>query len=55
VTFLFPDNANHVLKYEPRPRSELVQAEVGLGYNAPGAHLDAEVDAAVLAWLAAHA
>jgi pimeloyl-ACP methyl ester carboxylesterase len=55
VTFLFPDNANHVLKYEPRPRSELVQAEVGLGYNAPGAHLDAEVDAAVLAWLATHA
>ena len=26
VTFLFPENANHVLKYEPRPRSELAQA-----------------------------
>jgi hypothetical protein len=54
VTFVFPDNANHVLKHEPRPRSELVQAEVVSGYNAPDAHLDPEVGGAILAWLAAH-
>ncbi|MDQ2743141.1 MAG: alpha/beta hydrolase, partial [Chloroflexota bacterium] len=27
VTFLFPEDANHVLKHEPRPRSELRTAE----------------------------
>ena len=53
VTFIFPDNANHVLKHEPRPRAELVQAEVMSGYNAPDAHLDPEAEAAILAWLAA--
>ena len=25
ISFLFPENANHVLKHEPRPREELVQ------------------------------
>jgi uncharacterized protein len=55
VTFLFPEHANHVLKYEPKPRSELVPAEVAAGYNAPDARLDPEVQADILAWLAAHA
>ena len=54
VTFVFPDNANHVLKHEPRPRAELVQAEVMSGYNAPDARLDPEAEAVILAWLAAH-
>lgn len=54
ITFLFPDNANHVLKHEARARSELVQTEVMSGYNAPDARLDPQVEAAILAWLAAH-
>ena len=54
VTFVFPDSANHVLKHEPRPRSELGQAEVMSGYNTPDAHLDPEVEADILGWLAAH-
>ena len=29
VSFLFPENANHVLKHEPKPRAELSPAEVG--------------------------
>ncbi|WP_405166383.1 lysophospholipase [Nocardia sp. NBC_01499] len=53
VTFLFPENANHVLKHEPRPRSELVQAQVMVGYNADDASLDPEAVAAIVAWLAA--
>jgi uncharacterized protein len=53
VTFLFPENANHVLKYEPRPRSALMQPEAVLRYNAPDARLDPESLAGILAWLAA--
>ena len=55
ITFLFPDNANHVLKHEPRPRSELGQAEAMAKYNAPDAYLSPDVTAAITAWLTAHA
>jgi hypothetical protein len=55
VSFLFPENANHVLKHEPRPRAELVQAEAMSRYNAPDAALDPETVAAVVAWLRARA
>jgi len=55
VTFLFPENANHVLKQEPRPRSALAPTEITESYNGPATRLDPEVQAAILAWLAAHA
>lgn len=55
VTFVFPENANHVQKYEPKQRSDLAPAEVAAGYNAPDAHLDEAAQASILAWLAAHA
>jgi pimeloyl-ACP methyl ester carboxylesterase len=55
VSFLFPENANHVLKYEPRPREELMQAEAMSRYNAPDASLDPETVAAIVAWLKARA
>lgn len=54
VTFLFPENANHVLKYEPRPRAELTGADAA-GYNAPDTRLDPEALASVLGWLEAQA
>jgi alpha-beta hydrolase superfamily lysophospholipase len=54
VTFLFPENANHVLKEELRPRSELVLAEME-GYNGPDTCLDQEALASIREWLAAHA
>jgi uncharacterized protein len=54
VIFFFPKNANHVLKEELRPRSELVLAEME-GYNAPDARLDQEALTSILEWLAAHA
>jgi pimeloyl-ACP methyl ester carboxylesterase len=54
VTFLFPEHANHVLKYEPRPRSELAAAEVTARYNAADAYLDPEVVTSTLQWLTAH-
>ena len=54
VTFLFPENANHVQKYEPISRAELTPAEAVTGYNAPDAHLDEEALSGILQWLAAH-
>jgi len=54
VTFLYPDNANHVLKAEPQPRSELEASAAVARYNAPDARLDAEAMAAMLEWRAAH-
>jgi uncharacterized protein len=53
VTFLFPENANHVLKEELRPRSELVPAEITESYNGPDTRLDPEALASILEWLAA--
>ncbi|GLV59754.1 hypothetical protein KDH_65790 [Dictyobacter sp. S3.2.2.5] len=55
VNFLFLENANHVLKQELRPRSELVQAEVTASYNGPNTHLDPQALASLLGWLAVHA
>lgn len=53
VSFLFPEDANHVLKHEPRPREELMQAEAMSRYNAPNASLDPITIAAIVAWLTA--
>lgn len=55
VTFLFPENANHVLKQELRPRSELVPAEITQSYNGPETRLDPQALASILEWLASHA
>lgn len=55
VEFFFPENANHVLKHEPRSRQDLNPAEVSLSYNAPDAVLDGESLAAILRWLKARA
>ncbi|MBO0782986.1 MAG: alpha/beta hydrolase, partial [Ktedonobacteraceae bacterium] len=54
VTFFFPENANHVLKQELRPRSELVPVETTESYNGPDTRLDQESLARILQWLAAH-
>ena len=51
VTFLFPENANHVLKNEPRPRSALVAADVLPSYNGPDAQLDGVTSEAIVNWL----
>ena len=54
VRFLFPEDANHVLKHEPRPRSELTQPDVLPRYNASDTPLDPQAMDDILAWLAAH-
>jgi hypothetical protein len=39
VTFVYPENADHTLKHEERPRDQLI-AEVVLRYNAEERKLD---------------
>lgn len=55
VSFLFPDDANHVLKHETRPRAELTAARVVSSYNAADARLDSGAMSAIIDWLTAHA
>ena len=55
VTFVYPENANHILKYEPRAREQLVPAEVAANYNAADRHLDPDALAAIRDWLATQA
>lgn len=54
MTFLFPENANHILKHEPQPRSELVPTEMLNSYNGPHTRLDPQALASIVEWLAAH-
>ena len=53
VTFLFPENANHVLKHEPRARAELDAVNVQSSYNASDSQMDAETVVAIVDWLRA--
>jgi len=50
VTFFYPEDANHVFKYEEKPAEELTAADA-VGYNAADAVLDDVSVAAILAWL----
>ena len=50
----YPANANHVLKFEPRPAAQL-SAQDGLSYNAAGRKLDQETADKIISWLKSHA
>lgn len=52
---LRPENANHALKHELRPRSKLGPAEAQASYNARDARLGPEIQSGFLGWLATHA
>lgn len=51
VTFVYPDNANHVFKYEEKPAAELT-ANDATNYNAADRFLDEQSLTAILTWLA---
>jgi len=51
VTFSYPDNANHILKNETRPREALTGADA-LTYNASDRVLDADALKTIKDWLA---
>ena len=47
------ENANHVLKFEPRPRAELPPAAVSVSYGADDTTLDQDTLEAIVSWLKA--
>ncbi|MGA2665179.1 MAG: alpha/beta hydrolase [Nitrososphaerales archaeon] len=51
VSFVYPENANHVLKHEELPVEKLTAQYVGEHYNAPDARIDEEAVDAILGWL----
>jgi alpha-beta hydrolase superfamily lysophospholipase len=51
VSFVYPENANHLLKHEEAPREALTAQYVSLHYNAPDAELDGEAANAIFSWL----
>ena len=51
VSFYYPENANHVLKHEPRPREQLTVEASMPNYNGPEARMDAETLKTILEWL----
>ncbi len=53
VSFVYPENANHVLKFEAAPRSELT-AMAALKYNVDEGKLDSKTADVIVAWLKAH-
>jgi pimeloyl-ACP methyl ester carboxylesterase len=50
ITFAYPENANHVLKYEQKPRTELSPKD-SLNYNAEGRTLDRDALKAIVEFL----
>lgn len=55
VTILYAGDANHVLKFEPKPRAELNPAEVVATYSSDEADLDPDVVRGIVSWLQARA
>jgi alpha-beta hydrolase superfamily lysophospholipase len=51
ASFVYPENANHVLKHEEASREKLTAQSAGLHYNAPDAELDREAANAIFGWL----
>jgi uncharacterized protein len=54
LTIVYPEHANHVLKYEPKPKAQLTASEVTAHYNADDVVLDAQTVSAITSWLDAH-
>ncbi len=53
VTVVYPDDANHVLKHEPRPKEQLSPTEIMNSYSAEGTVLDPQVVETITSWLSA--
>lgn len=51
VSFVYPENANHVLKHEEMPLEKITAQYVTLHYNAPDARLDTEAAEVIFSWL----
>jgi alpha-beta hydrolase superfamily lysophospholipase len=54
VTFRYPESANHVLKFESRPRADLAASNIVQSYNGLDTRLDPEAVATIIDWLRGH-
>ncbi len=54
IKIVYPENANHVLKFEPKASTELTAAYVMTTYSADDTVLDPETVEAITVWLSAH-
>jgi len=54
ITIVYPDNANHVLKHEPKPREQLTPTDIVNSYSAADTMLDTPVVETITTWLMAH-
>jgi len=54
IQIAYPENANHVLKYEAKPISQLTPAEVMATYSAEDGVLDPDSVEIITSWLRAH-
>lgn len=52
--FYYPENANHVLKQETKPKGELTPQYVGTSYNSPESVLDPVAVSDICDWLDLH-
>ncbi len=52
ASFVYPENANHLLKHEEVPREKLTPQYIAAHYNAEDAQLDEEAANIVFNWLA---
>ncbi len=53
ISVSYAETANHVLKFEPRPRSQLTPAEVMASYGSDDVMLDTDAVGVIIAWLKA--
>ncbi len=53
ITFVYPENADHILKHEETP-TEKLGANLAVNYNIEGRKLDDEAVNAILDWLSSH-
>lgn len=53
ITIIYSENANHVLKFEPKPRSQLIPAEVMATYSSDDVILDSDSVDTITSWLRA--
>lgn len=53
ASFVYPPDADHILKHEPKPREELSPLQVQNNYNAAGRELDGETLKTIIDWLRA--
>jgi uncharacterized protein len=51
VTFIYPENADHILKHEETPKERINPTQATLNYNTPERKLDPETTNAILNWL----